>query len=95
MQYSVMFIAKGYANIMSTDDSNSPILTLSAGSCLGITNLIWPRECGTEVKAASLCIVHKLKFTDFWRLVQRLCGKTKINRHVQAEAKVCIIVIKV
>lgn len=61
----MVYLVKGVLEILSTEDEDTPILSLSPGTCIGETTLLIPYHSQVFVRCKTHCIVHILTRKQF------------------------------
>ncbi|XP_022906614.1 uncharacterized protein [Onthophagus taurus] len=68
----LMFVARGSVQVLSGDDTESSLLTLRMGSCLGDISLIYSLDSQVQVVSTSYSVMFCLRKADLWRTADRL-----------------------
>ncbi|GJQ80319.1 hypothetical protein Trydic_g12202 [Trypoxylus dichotomus] len=82
----LMYVAKGSVQILSGDDTESTLLILGMGSCLGDISLIYSLENPVQVVSTSFSVVFCLKKADLWRTA-RMLKLTNPSKKIHAVVK--------
>lgn len=86
----MIYIVSGVLQVLTEDDAETPILSLSSGTILGEGMLLQPSKCRADVRSATHSELHVLDATSLYRLLhlypevaKHLCEK-RIVRAVVA-----------
>lgn len=66
----MIYVVSGVVEIISEEDDETPILSLSAGTCLGDTSLLCTEFCRSTVRCKDFVEVQILRRDDFVKLIK-------------------------
>ncbi|XP_015514504.2 uncharacterized protein LOC107220421 [Neodiprion lecontei] len=85
----MIYIASGVLQVLTEDDAETPILSLSSGSILGEGKLLIPSTCRADIRTATHSEVHILDATSLYRLLN-LYPKVAAHLHHKRTARTVI-----
>lgn len=85
----MVYINSGVLQVLSEDDAETPILSLSSGTVLGEGTILMPRKCRADVRCTTHSELHVLDATSLYRLLN-LYPIVAANFHDKRTARIMI-----